>query len=72
MEQNKVVRVTCLQAPQSLPMPILEMKRAVKIRKATKKMFSLLFLVMDYIKKGEKKIALIMVKTTIYCTEAHA
>lgn len=40
-EQNKAIRVTCLQTPQSLPMPTLEMKQAVKLRKATKKKKSL-------------------------------
>lgn len=36
-------------------------------------MLSLLFLlVMDYVREAEKKIALIMVKTIIYCTEVHA
>jgi len=32
-----------LPFPQSLPMTTLEMKSAVKLRKATKKVFSLLF-----------------------------
>lgn len=69
MEQNKAIGIICLQTPQSLPVPTLEMKIAVKLRKAIKKCSLFFFLVMDYIREGEKKITLIMVKTTIYCTE---
>lgn len=43
MELNKAIRATCLQIPPILPMPTLEMKEAVKLRKATKKCSFLFF-----------------------------